>query len=328
MIDPSDSRSQPKPDIPDAEKTEGLDTAIHHYEQNRERRETLRLEGSTRSSKVRRLSEKMLTRTLSGILYSIVVIICLFWGAIPTALLFSAMAWLCCSEFFRMSRMMGRMPNELIGLAAAVAFALSPLFPPLTLTAIFSVLVLATGVWYVWTARASVSDAAVTVFAPIYTGYLLSAVTSIRLMHGSATYFGVSAEAVLCFGVIASIWMNDAVAYLVGSRWGSHRMAPKISPHKTWEGFAGGIVGSIGVWLLMYAIHLPGVSLPIALLGGVGVGTIGVIGDLFESRLKRSAGVKDSGNFIPGHGGMLDRTDSILFGVMTAYFILRLGGLA
>lgn len=105
-------------------------------------------------------------------------------------------------------------------------------------------------------------------------------------------------------------------------------MAPKISPHKTWEGFAGGIVGSIGVWLLMYAIHLPGVSLPIALLGGVGVGTIGVIGDLFESRLKRSAGVKDSGNFIPGHGGMLDRTDSILFGVMTAYFILRLGGLA
>lgn len=79
MIDPSDSRSQPKPDIPDAEKTEGLDTAIHHYEQNRERRETLRLEGATRSSKVRRLSEKMLTRTLSGILYSIVVIICLFW---------------------------------------------------------------------------------------------------------------------------------------------------------------------------------------------------------------------------------------------------------
>jgi len=77
----------------------------------------------------------------------------------------------------------------------------------------------------------------------------------------------------------------------------------------------------------MWVVGLPCVTLPLALLGGVCVGAVGVIGDLFESRLKRAAGVKDSGNFLPGHGGMLDRTDSILFGSMTAFFILRLGGL-
>ena len=76
----------------------------------------------------------------------------------------------------------------------------------------------------------------------------------------------------------------------------------------------------------MYAVGIPGMSVPIIFAGGFLVGIGGLIGDLFESRLKRSANIKDSGNIIPGHGGMLDRSDSILFGAMIACFVLELGG--
>ncbi|MEY8436631.1 phosphatidate cytidylyltransferase [Atopobiaceae bacterium 24-176] len=307
----------------------GLEGSMKKYEEKREERERLRLQGETRGSKVRSGTEKLLTRTLSGLFYSVIVLVCIFWGPLPCAVLFCAMAWLCCSEFFRMARMLGRMPNELVGLTAAVAFVACPLLPDTAAAAIFSLLVLACGVWFVWTARASISDVAITVFGPVYTGFLLSFMMRIRLMEapGQAGEGPMAMAALLTFGVIASIWMSDAAAYFVGSRFGRHKMVPKISPHKTWEGFVGGMAGSIFVWVLMWLVGLPCVTLPLAVLGGVGVGALGVVGDLFESRLKRAAGVKDSGNFIPGHGGMLDRTDSILFGSMTAYFILRLGGL-
>lgn len=304
---------------------QGLERPMDKYEKKRDEREELRLEGGTRSSRVRSGTEKLLTRTLSGLFYSVTVLVCIFWGPLPCAVLFCAMAWLCCSEFFRMARMLGRMPNELIGLTAAVAFVVCPLLPDVALMAVFSLLVLSCGVWFVWTARASISDAAITVFGPVYTGFLLSSIMYVRVMDVPSQ--PLPAAALLTFGVISSIWMSDAAAYFVGQRFGRHKMVPKISPHKTWEGFAGGMVGSVFVWLLMWVVGLPHVTLPLALTGGVCVGAVGVIGDLFESRLKRAAGVKDSGNFLPGHGGMLDRTDSILFGSMTAFFILRLGGL-
>lgn len=315
-------------DLHDGEEpSSGLTGAMDKLEERREAREDLRLAGETRSGKVRTASEKLITRTLSGIAYSVTVLVCIFLGTVPCALLFAAMGWLCCSEFFRVSRMLGRMPNELVGLTATVLFVLYPLMPADALIAIFSVLVLVTGVWYVGTPRASIGDAALTVFGPVYTGFLLSAVVSIHMLHAPDAPFDPMAAALLTFGVIASIWMSDAAAFFVGSRFGRHRMVPKISPNKTWEGFAGGMVGSVFVWMLMMVVGLPCVTVPLALLGGLSVGAIGVVGDLFESRIKRAAGVKDSGTFIPGHGGMLDRTDSILFGTMTAYFVLRLGGL-
>ena len=89
----------------------------------------------------------------------------------------------------------------------------------------------------------------------------------------------------------------------------------------------GGLVGSCAVWVLVWGLGVLDVSLPLALLGGILCGVTGVIGDLFESRLKRSVGVKDSGNLIPGHGGLLDRSDSMLFASMTAYFVLHFGGI-
>lgn len=111
------------------------------------------------------------------------------------------------------------------------------------------------------------------------------------------------------------------------ARRGVHKLAPRISPHKSWEGFYGGIIASVVIWVAMAAIGVAGLELPLALLGGLLVGIAGVVGDLFESRLKRGVGVKDSGNLMPGHGGLLDRSDSMLFGSMAAYFVLFFGGI-
>ncbi|MGC8958810.1 MAG: phosphatidate cytidylyltransferase [Chloroflexia bacterium] len=124
--------------------------------------------------------------------------------------------------------------------------------------------------------------------------------------------------------LLALVWLCDTAAYFVGIRWGRHKMSPYLSPKKSWEGAAAGMLSSIAAALgLVPLLGLP-LSYPWAALLGLLVGTLGQVGDLAESLLKRQAGVKDSGRLIPGHGGMLDRVDSLLFVVPAAYYFLIL----
>jgi phosphatidate cytidylyltransferase len=111
----------------------------------------------------------------------------------------------------------------------------------------------------------------------------------------------------------AIVWAADTGAYFVGVRFGKHKMAPRISPGKSWEGFFGGIAASlILVFLARPMLHIGWPSVPTLLLLTFITGLISVAGDLFESLLKRHAGIKDSSHLIPGHGGVLDRLDSLL----------------
>jgi phosphatidate cytidylyltransferase len=121
---------------------------------------------------------------------------------------------------------------------------------------------------------------------------------------------------------LAVTFVSDTVAYIVGRSMGRHRMAPYISPKKSWEGSIGGLVGAVLAGILL----VPLLGLPIslaagALLGGIG-SAAGQAGDLAESLLKRQVGVKDSGHLIPGHGGLLDRADSLLFTIPTLYYLV------
>jgi phosphatidate cytidylyltransferase len=119
------------------------------------------------------------------------------------------------------------------------------------------------------------------------------------------------------------VWMCDTAAYFVGIRWGRHRMSPYLSPKKSWEGAAAGLLTSIALAIgLVPLLALP-LSYGCAALLGALVGTFGQVGDLAESLLKRQAGVKDSGRLIPGHGGMLDRVDSLLFVAPLVYYFLQ-----
>ena len=251
-----------------------------------------------------------ITRAAAGIVYAVVFILCLVLGIVPTAIFVSVMSGLCCYEFFRMTRLDGKMANERMGIAAAVLFPLSALGDSMLLNALLFALMLAVGIWYVWSPRTRISDVAVTLMGPIYTGFMLSAIV---LLRDAVPGF---AGALLSVGVCASLWVSDSFAYIVGSRIGKHKMVPKISPKKSW----------VLIWLILWATHFYKLSLPYALLCGVVVSVLGVIGDLIESRIKRGVGVKDSGNLIPGHGGMLDRSDSLIFGCITAQLLLMIGG--
>ena len=110
-------------------------------------------------------------------------------------------------------------------------------------------------------------------------------------------------------------WISDAGAYFIGSAFGKHKMAPKISPKKSWEGFIGGLVFCLAASALLawlFPAEVKGLSMLQMLGFGAVVCVAGTWGDLIESMIKRSLGVKDSGNLLPGHGGILDRIDSLL----------------
>jgi phosphatidate cytidylyltransferase len=114
---------------------------------------------------------------------------------------------------------------------------------------------------------------------------------------------------------------NDIGAYAFGNRFGAHRMAPSVSPAKTWEGFSGGIA-TVLVFAGLITARAPGFDVPSALVFAVFVAVAATLGDLSESLVKRDLGVKDLGRILPGHGGIMDRVDAIVFALPTAHLIL------
>jgi phosphatidate cytidylyltransferase len=143
------------------------------------------------------------------------------------------------------------------------------------------------------------------VFGVFYVAGLLTALPLLRRDLAQGAWW-VIAVFVVTFG-------NDTGAYFVGRALGRHKLAPTISPGKTVEGLFGGLLAGIGVLLAYRALFFPGLRVFDAVVIGTAAGILGPAGDLTESMLKRAAGAKDSGRLIPGHGGMLDRIDALLF---------------
>ncbi|MBQ6606190.1 MAG: phosphatidate cytidylyltransferase [Firmicutes bacterium] len=142
------------------------------------------------------------------------------------------------------------------------------------------------------------------------------------IVLGFLAFFGVRQVGAMAW-LLTVIWSTDTAAYEIGRRWGKHKLAPEISPHKTWEGaVAGLVVGSIlGI---IAALITTDAGWFAAFIVSLFISGVGQIGDLVESKVKRLAGVKDSGNLLPGHGGILDRFDSLLLASMFMFFLGRL----
>jgi len=152
-----------------------------------------------------------------------------------------------------------------------------------------------------------------TIAGILYVGWLLSYLVALR---------GLDAGRNWVFFALFVTWVSDTTAFFIGRRFGRHKMAPNISPGKTWEGAMGGILGAIIMSILFFTptpFHLPLIYWQ-AILLSVLVSIFGQVGDLVESLLKRSMGVKDSGKLMPGHGGILDRMDSVVFAGMVVYY--------
>lgn len=167
--------------------------------------------------------------------------------------------------------------------------------------------------WVAFTPTSHASDAALSFFGALYTGVPLSFVVLIREMQ-----FGIY----LAPMIVVSVWAADSFAYLGGSLFGRHKLAPVVSPKKSWEGFIAGTLGSIVVWsILPFFTHNP-YSIWAAVFVGTIISVASLVGDLFESRIKREAHVKDSGTLLPGHGGLLDRLDSTLLVSIVMFLLL------
>ncbi len=157
----------------------------------------------------------------------------------------------------------------------------------------------------------------------LYVGWLLSHLVSLRGMTDGMNWV---------FLVILANAASDTTAFFIGRSFGRHRLAPRISPNKTWEGALAGVVGAMVLSLLFTAPRLFAATNPFYIEGfiywqalslGLLVSVFGQLGDLTESLLKRHAGVKDSGGLLPGHGGILDRIDSIILaGIVVYYYVV------
>jgi phosphatidate cytidylyltransferase len=233
-----------------------------------------------------------------------------------------AAAWgaLAVYEFYKGAQAKGAAPLILVGIAWTILLITSPHCPsayaaPVLLTS--AVVLLPVALLFRQRKEGAFLDWAWTLAGILYIGWLLSHYVSLRgLEHGR--------EWVL-FALVVT-FVSDTMAYFIGRAWGRHKMAPAISPKKSWEGAAGGLAGAVIAALLL--TMLPGLPLgyaaavPLALA----VSVFGQVGDLFESMYKRYSGIKDSGRWLPGHGGFLDRMDSVLFaGAVVYYYVILLG---
>lgn len=155
-----------------------------------------------------------------------------------------------------------------------------------------------------------------TIAGILYVGWLLSHLVAIRGLDDGRNWV---------FFILFVTWVSDTSAFFIGRRSGRHKLAPNISPGKTWEGAIGGICGAILMSILFFTttlFQLPLIYWQVILLS-VLVSVFGQLGDLVESLFKRNMGVKDSGKLMPGHGGILDRIDSVVFaGVVVYYYVI------
>jgi phosphatidate cytidylyltransferase len=260
-------------------------------------------------------------RFRTGFVYVVLSIICLLANDVTAVIYLSTVAAICAGEFYYMLRSDAKLPNEMLGIIAAVLYPVSVWVMGLEGALLVTLaLTVALIIWYVYWMRARIPDVGVSLFGAVYTGMMLSGFVLVR---------GTLPEpwgGVLVLMIMLSVWANDACAYFIGSKFGRHKLAPRTSPKKSWEGLFAGLVASAFIWFLMSLI--PGVTMPWpeAIVLGLICGVMSVIGDLAESRIKRNVGVKDSGTIMPGHGGLLDRCDSLFMAAVTAALLLIMGG--
>ncbi|MEY8561683.1 phosphatidate cytidylyltransferase [Eggerthellaceae bacterium 3-80] len=290
-------------------------------DQERTRGQKIKQSVQNKTPKKLRNPTDLQVRFRTGFVYVTLSVLCLIINNWTTLLLLMLTAGITAGEFYYMLRSDAKLPNETLGIIAAVLYPVGVFFFGLMGAMMVTLLLLLSLiVWYVFWQRARVPDVGVSFFGAAYCGMLLSGILMIRVSLPDPW------GGVLVLLLFLSVWGNDSFAYLVGSKFGKHKLAPRTSPKKSWEGFLAGLVASMLFWWVMSFV--PGVVMPIpmALVFGLLSGLMGVLGDLAESRIKRNSGFKDSGTIMPGHGGLLDRCDSLFLVSVTSAILLFGGG--
>ena len=263
----------------------------------------------------------MKQRVLSAVVLLAITLTCVLSHEISRVLFFAAAGILCCYEYSRAVEKLEVYCAAWVMYSYIAAQALLTLFhqgPILYLGCMMIGIFLAmfSGILH---KKVSGNGAIFTVAGLAYPGFLFGILMTIGVGEiWQQTLFLATAATLVC----------DSFALFGGMAFGKHKLAPLVSPKKTWEGAVSGALSSLVVGLIIYLLPIfPELSLPLCLITCLLASTMGQIGDLAESLVKRMIGVKDFSNLIPGHGGMFDRADSLLFSIPTAYIILHIAGI-
>jgi len=246
-------------------------------------------------------------------------------GGVLFLLLIDAVIFCGLREFYLLMEARGYRPYKFIGILCGLLLSWYVYTGGAALSLLLSVilLVVMTSELFRRDMSNSLVHISVTVFGVLYVGWLASHLVLLRELPNAVDGLDYS-FGTRCLGLVAAVtWANDILAYLVGVAVGSRPLLPRVSPKKSVEGAIGGLVGAtLAGWLS--ASTFAGFLSPVegVLLGAFG-GVLAQIGDMVESLLKRDAGIKDSARMLPGHGGVLDRFDSLLFTAPMFYYYLR-----
>lgn len=269
-------------------------------------------------------------RSLSAIVFVVILVSSMLYNYISLTGFFFIISLIGLSEYYKLVENLGQKPFKILGYFIAVSLYSAFVNWDLIFNYQFdnsilvSVSVLCIVLIFIQTILSKNNhpfiDSCVTLFGVLYVVVPFALVGKLSVLF--TEFENQSAWNVL--GIIFLIWSNDTFAYLGGSLFGKHKLIERVSPGKTWEGTIFGIVITVAVSFLIktYLLHSNNTILWLVL--GVIVPITATFGDLFESLLKRKAGVKDSGKLMPGHGGVLDRFDSLLFVVPVSYVIVKI----
>ncbi|MBI4790079.1 MAG: phosphatidate cytidylyltransferase [Chloroflexi bacterium] len=251
-------------------------------------------------------------RLASAVVLIPLIIGSVIWGGLAFLALVAVCLLIAGFEFFQMAQHAGHHPNYVVGIGLIALFLVNVFTGGAWLREILTAaLVVSLAVALFWRSKDWIVSWGLTFVGALYIGVLGSYFYLMRTLPDGAMWTAI---------VLLSAWATDSGAYIAGHRFGRHGFFTSISPKKTWEGAIGGLlaatVAMVGFgWIvdlgLLYALGL-----------GLGVGIAATIGDLAESVIKRQMDAKDSGAIVPGHGGMLDRMDSLLFAAVFAYYYL------
>jgi len=250
------------------------------------------------------------TRVISAVIAIPVVIAGVFIGGFWFFVGVTVVALIAGWEFGHLMKKGGYQTTHFFTLALIALLLLDSIRSDLSLTCILSTILLSSLVWQLFQSdsTAPTADWALTIAGGLYIGWSLSHLVMLRNLGDGLAWVWLA---------LLSTWGADTLAYFVGVSIGRNKLWPRLSPKKTWEGFFGGIIGGlIGAALVVPFSNLDWAN---ALIIGAIVPVAGLFGDLSISMMKRHAGVKDSSNLFPGHGGFLDRIDSILFVSVVVY---------
>jgi len=265
-----------------------------------------------------------LSELVRRILFAVVAAPAFLWVTWLGGYYFLALVWILCllaqREMLALIKLQGFRPNAPVSYAAGTVVIASALFPalstPFFVLALLAIITADTLNRY----ERQLFSLMGTLFATFYPAATMLSLIYIR---------NIDSDPLIGFGFLLMmffmVWGNDTFAYFTGKTAGRHLMAPHLSPKKTWEGFTGGFVGAfVGLWLALWSGVLPGYSMAELALLPILISTVGPVGDLTISKIKRASGAKDTSTILPGHGGILDRFDSILLVAPVVYIYILL----